>query len=82
MQQVLVVVGRDDHREADVLALGLLEFQHRAQGVVKAVLEAALGIVDLGQALDAHADEDVGIFIGQLNDFLGIVTVGAEFEKS
>ena len=50
--------------------------------MVKAVLEAALGIVDLGQTFDAHADEDVRIFIGQLNDFLGIVTVGAEFEKS
>ena len=41
VQQVHVVVRRNDHREADVFALGLLQFQHGAQGMVKAVLDAA-----------------------------------------
>ena len=44
--EVLVVVGRNHHRETNVLALGLLELEHGAQGVVKAVDQAALGVVD------------------------------------
>lgn len=50
--------------------------------MIEAVLDAALGVVDLGQSLDTDTDEDVGIFVSQLNDLGRVVTVGAQLEKS
>ncbi len=80
-EQVAIVVGRDDDAETDVLALGLLEFEHGAQGVVKSVHEAAFGVVDVRKPLHTHANEDVGVLVGQFHDFLGVVTVGAQLQK-
>ena len=50
--------------------------------MVKAILDATLGVVDLGQTLDTHPDQDIGIFVGQLHNLLGVVTIGTQFKKS
>ena len=50
--------------------------------MVKTILDATLGIIDLGQSLDAHANENVRVFVSQFDDFLGIVTVGTQFKKT
>ena len=49
--------------------------------MVKAVGQSAFGVVDFGQTFHAHPDEDVWEAVGEFNDFGGVVSVGAEFEK-
>ena len=81
IDQVFVVVRGNDHRESDILAFGLFQFEHCSQRVVEAVDGTPFGVVQFRKSLKADADQDVGVFICQRDDRFRIVSVRAQLQQ-
>ena len=81
IDQVFVVVRGNDHRESDILAFGLFQFEHCSQRVVEAVDGTPFGVVQFRKSLKADADQGVGVLIWQRDDRFGIVSVRAQLQQ-